>query len=567
MTTQFIPCVCGKNTATGNTDWIIDGIQIVECSCGVRRVYQIDDAYTDRYESGSYHAEDRSYDTGHLAHAERYEHDYRVAELRLKLLRKVLRTTGSEFDSILDIGCSNGAFVKAGLDDGWNAFGCDLSLDAAFRYIDTDRIRKGTIGECGWNRRSFDVITFNDVLEHIPDPLSALKTARGILKRTGMLVVDIPDMGCGDAIEQGPKFKHVKPHEHLWYWTASQLRDMLESNGFTVVSMKVPIPGKVTAYAMVSAEVEEIEILGPPGVGDIMWTLSKLKGIREREEPCRIKYVVCIAEQTKLATRAKDFLLLCDLIDSIEFRSVPLPRDIGNADPALSVYELIANDYLEPSNGIGESYWLEDWRPELSTDWDIHVKIPECALQQARARLGDGSMFAVFYLSSMIYNQIITRPDWTPRDYAETFIKLAGCGIKPVIIGADWDSEYADEVAAEIIQLGHAPNKIWINTVGRTPIALAMAYMSLANVTVGIANGLPMIATYFKYPSIILWPEKGVSKTRVQWMKRFQTNWMSPEIRKSGLYKPLVVGTFTPTQLAEEVLAMAYKKVKYESQT
>lgn len=553
-----LPCVCGRD---GGKIWTtIDSINIVECRCGIRRVASIDDTiYTDRYQSGSYHAEDRTYDTGHPAHVERFQHDYIVSKLRLDALQKVLQMP---YDAtkcrVLDVGCSNGAFVQASIDAGLDAWGCDLSTEAVPHAL-KDVVVTGGIADCGWHRRTFDVIIFNDVLEHIPNPVAALKTARGLLKRTGMLVVDIPDMGSAEALQLGPAFKHVKPHEHLWYFTANQIRTTLEQVGFTVVYMQAPIPGKVTAYAMPSADVEEIEILGPPGIGDILWTLPKLKGIRERESPCRIKYVVCIAEQTKLATRAKDFLLLCDLVDSVEFRNVPLPRDIGNADPALPVYELIANDFLEPSNGIGENHWLEDWRPELSTDWDVHITIPECAIQQARIRLGAGR-FAVFYLSSMLYNQIITRPDWIPRDYADLFIRLADSGIKPVIIGADWDSEYSDEVAAEIIQLGRIPGKVWINTVGKTPIALAMAYMSLADVVAGIANGLPMIATYFGYPSIILWPERGVSKTRVQWGKMFQLNWMCPLIRNEGLYKPLVIGKFTPESFANEVIAMANKE-------
>ncbi len=547
MATKNIPCVCGQYGFNTRTIWVVDGIQIIECLCGIRRVAQIEDSYTNRYESGSYHSEDRTGDTGHKAHAERFEHDYRVAKIRLKKMEKVISYGRNPYGRLLDVGCSNGAFIQAALDEHFEAWGCDLSTEAVPHAL-KDNVSTGDITSCGWERRSFDIITFNDVLEHIPDPVAALKTARGILKRTGVLVIDIPDMGCVDAIEQGPKFHHVKPHEHLWYWNASQLRNLLEANGFFVVKMEVPIPGKVTAYACVDASVEEIEILGPPGIGDILWTIPKLSGIREREAPCRIKYVVCIADQTKLGTRAKDFILLCPLIDSIEFRNVPLPRDAGNDNPALPQYELIANEHLEPQNKL-----LEDWRPELSTDWHNWIKVPENALQQAMMRLNGVTNLAVFYISSSIWNEVVARPDWTPKHYAETFIQLADAGIKPVLIGADWDAPYANEVGIEIAALGRNPSSIWLNLIGRTPIALAMAYMQLADVTVGIANGLPMIATYMMKPSIILWPETRISRTKVQWGKPFQTNWIPPQIRDSGLCTPMVIGKFTPADLVYEI--------------
>ncbi len=551
MAAQFLSCVCGKSTA--KTWHIVDSIPIVECiCCGVRRVSSIDsDSYSGRYESGSYHAEDRTNDTGHPAHTERIKHDYRVAKIRLAKLERVASSGPVRWGKLLDVGCSNGAFVMAALDEHYDAYGCDLSINAVAETIDNKRIREGGIENCGWQRRSFDVVTFNDVLEHIPDPISALKTARGILKRSGILVVDIPDMGCKDALEQGKDFKHVKPHEHLWYFTAAQLRELLESSGFTVVKMEAPIPGKVTAYACVDSTVEEIEILGPPGVGDIMWTLPKLKGIREREAPCRIKYVVCVEGETKLATRAKDFLLLCNLIDSVEFRSIPLPRDVGNSNPELPRYELFANTHLEPDNKL-----LEDWRPELETNWanwTMGIEVPECAIQQAKMRLNGVERFAAFYISSGVWNSVVAYPDWTAKDYAQLFIQLFDAGIRPLILGAEWDRPYANDVAAEIVQLGRNPSQIWINTIGRTPIALAMAYMQLAGVTVGIANGLPMIATYLKRPSIILWPQKGISNTKVLWGKAFQDNWIPPDLRSSGLYTPMVIGGFKVADLVYEI--------------
>lgn len=545
MAETTLPCVCGNTAAKL---WAtVNKINLVECSCGIIRVEKIDkEAYSSLYTSGHYH-EIGSPDLPHAAagrepHKSRLDIDIEVANARLNKLQKYAMN-----GKLIDVGCANGAYMLVAEDRGFDVEGVDLAKDAAPKQIQ-HLIRVGDLRRVGFQRRYADIITFNDSFEHFIDPLTALQAARGILKRDGILVIEIPDMGCADAKSQRENFKHVKPHEHLWYFTATQLRELLEANGFTVIGMDVPVAGKVTAYASPAVTVEEIEILGPPGIGDVAWTLIKLKGIREKESPCRIKYVVCVEGETKLSTRSKDFLLMCKYIDSVEFRAVPLPRDIGCEDPSIPRYELIANAYLEPQN-----LFLEDWRPELETDWDLGIDVPEAAITQAKIRLGKIGKCAVFYLSSMIWNQVVARPDWTPKDYAELFIKLADNGIKPVVIGAFWDGDYTDEVSFEIGNAGREPAKVFLNLIGRTPVALAMAYMKLADVTIGIANGLPMLATYMGRPSIILWPTKGVSTTRVQWGEEFKVNWVPPEIRKTPLYTALSVGAFTVDNLFSEI--------------
>jgi hypothetical protein len=405
-----------------------------------------------------------------------------------------------------------------------------------------------------------DVITFNDALEHFVDPVTALKAANGILKRDGILVVEVPDMGCADAVRQQAAFKHVKPHEHLWYFTSNQIRDFLEVNGFIVVGMDVPIPGKVTAYAMPVATVNEIEILGPPGVGDIVWTLHKLKGIREREAPCRVKYVICCDGDHKIVTRAKDFLGLCKHIDSIEFRPVPLPADTGCANPAEPVYSFLANDHFDPKQAPFKGKLIEDWHPQLSDeDWDIGVEVPACALEQARLRTRKAGKYVTVYMSSHVWNRIVTEPLWTTKHWAELFIKLNAHGIKPLILGAGWDNDYLEDVASEIIGLGCVPVKTWINAVGRTTLPLAMAYMKNADCSIGIANGLPMLAPYLGTPTVMLWPVRGQSKVEAVFCPEFCYNWLPPKLRDEN-YKALAVGTFSVNDICDTIVNLVNKK-------
>ena len=573
MAETSLPCVCGN---TGYKIWAtVNQVTLVEClSCKIVRVEKLDkEKYSGLYQSGQYHAkgsEDLLHESaGREPHKSRLDTDIEVAHLRVQKLWKY-RTSGN----LIDVGCANGAFMLVAEDHGFDVEGVDLSHEGLASMQLKPLVRIGELNRVGFQRRYADVITFNDSFEHFIDPLVALKAAHGILKRTGILVIEIPDMGSADAKERREKFKHVKPHEHLWYFSATQLRDLLEANGFTVLGMDVPISGKVTVYASPAAVVEEIEILGPPGIGDIIWTLHKIMAIREAEMPCRIKYVVCVEGQTKMSTRAKDFILMCKWIDSVEFREIPLPRDVGCEDPSIPRYELIANDYLDPKTSPWKGNYIEDYHPEIPTSWNIGIKVPDAALEQAENRLSKIGPYVAVYMSSHVWNRVTLQPYWLAKQWAEFCIGLADSGLRPVILGAGWDAEFANDVAENIVALGREPSKVWVNLTGRTPIALAMAYMHNAEVTVGICAGLPIIAGYMGWPSVIAWPVRGVSEVDVTKMlpdgrcafcPEFRENWLPPHVRKSGSYTAVTVGEFTPDSLVKTTLAQREHSAKFST--
>ncbi len=569
MPITILDCVCGSGK---KIPWAtVNDIDIVECvTCGVRRVDKLDkEVYTSQYTSGYYHTTG-SDDLPHAAagrepHKTRFDSDHEVGLLRVAKLHKYKPGhigIGTK-PVLLDVGCANGAFMKAARGFGYEPFGIDLAKDDALTSEFKDRVTVGDIRTAGFQRRAADVITFNDCLEHFIDPISAIKAANGILKRDGILVIDIPDMGCDIAAKEGANFKHVKPHEHLWYFTANQLRKFLEDNEFTVLGMDVPVAGKVTAYASPNATVTDIEIQGPPGVGDVLWTLQKLPDIAAKESPCRLKFIVCCDGDQKMVDRARDFVLLSPYVHSFETRCVPLPRDIGCADPAVPVYELFPNRYLEPEVPPFVGGMIENWRPELPDDWSEPFVIPSCALSQARIRLHNAQKHVCIYMSSHVWNNVVAQPLWTPRHWAELLIKIADADLKPVILGNGWDADYARDVADEIVNLGRNPAKVWINTISRTTLPLAMAYMHLAVATIGIANGLPMLPLYTNGRSIIFWPERDVTPdtVKVRWSKEFQVGWLAPKHRDSGRYTPLVIGTFTVGDVYDTVIAA--EKAKY----
>lgn len=101
--------------------------------------------------------------------------------------------------SLLDLGCSNGAFgagfSAAGVDVTGIEFDAGLAAEASDRL---DAVYVADLGRPGWTElladRRFDVIVAADVLEHVADPVGVLTDATRFLTDEGCVIVSIPNV-------------------------------------------------------------------------------------------------------------------------------------------------------------------------------------------------------------------------------------------------------------------------------------------------------------------------------------------------------------------------------------
>lgn len=386
---------------------------------------------------------------------------------------------------------------------------------------------EGLIGE--FYRRTYDRIVFDHTIYRHADQTKALKTAKGLLRRTGLL----------EIIEPSP-------------CEVDRIRTPVEAAGFFVVNM-FKSGDNFHILAMPEVTVEKINIYGPPGVGDVIWSLNKLKAIREREAPCRINYVVC-ANQFE-AQRSFDLLNSCGLLDSCTSEELPLPRGPVCPDVSIPSYNLFANPHVDAGKPLGE------WVPEYECDFDIKFELPQAAEEQARARMGDTRYATVYFASNAWNNECTAGQAWTPKEWAETCIYLNSIGLKPVVLGKGWDAGYIQRVAEEIILAGEVPSKIWINMCGKTTLLLALALMKRAAITVGSgSSGLTITAAYLGYNVLTVWPKPGVLPVEPYLCglikDGFSTKWMPPDVMALGRYTALHFGEFTIEDIKQNVERM-----------
>jgi 2-polyprenyl-3-methyl-5-hydroxy-6-metoxy-1,4-benzoquinol methylase len=138
---------------------------------------------------------------------------------------------------ILDVGCATGFFLDRGRKAGWKTYGVEIS-----RFGAEESNRRGHETVCGMledvpGESRFDVITMWDVFEHMTDPESALKRAHALLAPGGLVAINTIDSSSVPAKILGKNWHLVVPPEHLQYYSRTSLKQIVENEGFEVLSM------------------------------------------------------------------------------------------------------------------------------------------------------------------------------------------------------------------------------------------------------------------------------------------------------------------------------------------
>ncbi len=152
-----------------------------------------------------------------------------------------------EARSALDVGCAEGGFsttLRAALGSSARLVGIDAVpevAEVARRRSEFDEVLTGFYPDVLLEtRESFDLVVFNDVLEHIIDPWEVLRRTKDLLTADGRVLASIPNVrflsvlvglarGRFDYEETG-----VLDRSHLRFFTRHSIEEMFRGAGFTI---------------------------------------------------------------------------------------------------------------------------------------------------------------------------------------------------------------------------------------------------------------------------------------------------------------------------------------------
>jgi len=153
---------------------------------------------------------------------------------------------------LLDVGASTGVFLnEMRLYGDWTLAGVELN-DKAAQYARQTfglEIFVGQIEDAPWKPGTFDVITLWDVLEHLPQPVSALRKIRELLTADGYLIFSVPNGNSLDARLFGQYWIGLDAPRHMSVFTLESLRRLLQKTGYALEAAYCYY-GRYTTFAL-----------------------------------------------------------------------------------------------------------------------------------------------------------------------------------------------------------------------------------------------------------------------------------------------------------------------------
>jgi len=159
------------------------------------------------------------------------EHAVRAEAARVRRLQR-----SAAGKRLLEIGVGHGYFLEAARRRGFEVSGMDVSsaaaefarshfdVSVAVTSVDDAQISQGSV----------------DALEHLADPLAALRRAREWLTANGIIAVEVPNYESYDARVRGTEWQGWQPKYHRWHFAPRTLARMLMEAGFAVEDMWSP---------------------------------------------------------------------------------------------------------------------------------------------------------------------------------------------------------------------------------------------------------------------------------------------------------------------------------------
>jgi len=142
---------------------------------------------------------------------------------------------------LLDVGCSTGLFLDAARRYGpWQVQGIEPSQSAVEfgrSQLGLD-ILQGTLDDIQFDDTSFAAVTMWDVLEHLHDPVAAVREVARILQPGGVFVVRVPHLESLDFRLFGRYWAGLDAPRHLYVFPRRVLIELLTRTGFTVVEWR-----------------------------------------------------------------------------------------------------------------------------------------------------------------------------------------------------------------------------------------------------------------------------------------------------------------------------------------
>jgi len=140
---------------------------------------------------------------------------------------------------LLDVGCGAGNFLAQIKSRGMKLCGVEPGkFDKKFIKKHGLNIFQGTLEQAKYPKNYFDIITMNQVFEHLNNQKETLRELRRILKPGGTLVIAVPQRRCLNYLIFGKYWQHIDIPRHLIVPSIKNMKSYVKEAGFKIKKIK-----------------------------------------------------------------------------------------------------------------------------------------------------------------------------------------------------------------------------------------------------------------------------------------------------------------------------------------
>lgn len=137
---------------------------------------------------------------------------------------------------VLDIGCGTGEFLLEMKQHGWEVKGLEIDKKAS-EFAEKEyglEVLNRDLNDLRPLENPFEVITMWHVLEHLHQPLNALKNIKDMLKDDGILVIAAPNIASFDAKFYRNNWIALDAPRHLQHFEPESLTSLCQAAGLEI---------------------------------------------------------------------------------------------------------------------------------------------------------------------------------------------------------------------------------------------------------------------------------------------------------------------------------------------
>lgn len=170
-------------------------------------------------------------------------------------------------EKVLDVGCGSCQSLLEIKKLGGEAWGLDpdRNSQAVAKKLKL-KFHLGTIHNCKFPKKYFDLVTASQVLEHEGNPNKFLSDAKRFIKDDGRIVLSFPNTGALSRKIWGRKWLHWHIPYHLNHFSKESVLRLADTAGLKVVSIKTETPNLWTVL-QIRAYLSDVK----EGQRDPMW--------------------------------------------------------------------------------------------------------------------------------------------------------------------------------------------------------------------------------------------------------------------------------------------------------